>query len=117
MSVDWDALVIGPLHGIFAEPATYIPFSGAPAFPITVVFDDAYLKEVMFDDATSGTTEVSACVGVQLSQFPADPVPNDAVFIPENPLKRRLAVTYLVRQPRTDSHGAFRLLLSKASYP
>jgi len=114
MAVDWDALVIGPLHDVFAEPATYTPFVGG-SFPITVVFDDAYLKEVMFEDASSGVTEVSACVGVRLSEFLSDPVQNDQVFIPANPLKRRAAATYVVRQPRTDSRGAARLLLSKIS--
>lgn len=114
--IDWDAVVIGPLMGVFAEPATYMPLAGG-SFPITVIFDDAYLKEVMFEDASSGVTEVSACIGVQLSQFTADPVQNDQVFIPANPLTRRLAATYVVRQPRPDSRGASRLLLTKASYP
>jgi len=118
VSIDWDSLVIGPLHGVFAEesPATYMPLAGG-SFPITVIFDDAYLEEVMFDDASSGVTEVSACIGVQLSQFPSDPVQNDQVLIPASPRLKRLAATYVVRQPRADSRGAARLLLSKVSYP
>lgn len=114
--IDWDAIVIGPLMGVFGEAATYMPLAGG-SFGITVVFDDAYLREVMFEDATTGVTDVSACVGVQLSQFPADPVQNDQVFIPANPAMKRLAATYVVRQPRPDSRGAARLLLSKMSYP
>jgi hypothetical protein len=114
--IDWDAVVIGPLMDVFAEPATYMPLAGG-SFAITVVFDDAYLKEVMFEDASTGVTEVSACVGVQLSQLPADPIQNDRLLIPANPAKRRLAATYVVRQPRPDSRGAARLLLTKASYP
>lgn len=112
--IDWDSLVIGPLMGVFGEPATYMPLAGG-SLPITVVFDDAYLKEVMFEDASSGVTEVSACVGVQLSQFTADPAQNDQIYIPANPVKRRLAATYVVRQPRLDSRGSARLLLSKVS--
>jgi hypothetical protein len=116
MAIDWDSLVIGPLHGVFAEPATYMPLAGG-SFPITVVFDDAYLKDAMFEDSSSGVTEVSACVGVQLSQFQADPQQNDQLFLPANPATRRLAATYVVRQPRPDSRGGARLLLSKMSYP
>ncbi|WNC90954.1 hypothetical protein RI103_06280 [Paraburkholderia sp. FT54] len=112
MSIDWDSVVIGPLHGVFAEPATFMPFAGG-SFSITVVFDDAYLKEVMFEDATMGATEVSACVGVQLSQFPADPVQNDRLFIPAGRSGRRPAANYLVKQVRPDSRGAARLLLTR----
>jgi hypothetical protein len=114
--IDWDAVVIGPLMGVFGEPATYMPLAGG-SFPITVVFDDAYLKEAMFEDGSSGVVEVSACIGVQLSQFTADPLQNDQLFIPANPAKRRLAATYIVRKPMVDSRGAARLLLSRASYP
>jgi hypothetical protein len=111
MSIDWDTLVIGPLHGIFAESVTYMPFSGAPGLPITGVFDDAYLKEVMFEDASSGVTEVSAVLGVQVSQFQTSPVQNDQLQV------KSTGAVYLVREVRPDSHGAAKLLLSKASYP
>lgn len=114
--LDWDTVVIGPLMSVFGEPATFMPLAGG-SFPITVVFDDAFVKEALFEDGSSGVVEVSACVGVQLTQFAADPLQNDKVFIPANPLKRRLAATYIVRKPMVDSHGAARLLLSKASYP
>lgn len=116
MPIDWDTLVISPLHSVFAEPATFLPLAGG-SFSISVVFDDAFLKEAMFEDGSSGVIEVSACVGVQLSQFPADPAQNDQIFIPANTAKRRLAATYIVRKPIVDSHGAAKLLLSKASFP
>jgi hypothetical protein len=114
--VDWDAVVIGPLMRVFAEPATFMPLAGG-SFPITVVFDDAYLKDVMFEDATTGTTEVSACVGVQLSQFPSDPLQNDQLFIPAGRGGRRPAANYLVRQVRPDSRGAALLLLTRSIGP
>ena len=116
MSIDWDAVVIGPLHGIFGEPMTYMPLAGG-SFPISGIFDNAYLKEVMFEDASTGVSEVSACVGVRLSELPADPVQNDQLFIPANPRLYRPAATYVVRQPRPDSRGGFRLLLSRVSSP
>lgn len=108
--IDWDSLVIGPLMSVFAEPVTYLPLAGG-SVSVTGVFDDAYLKEVMFDDASTDVTEVSAALGVQLSQFPSPPVQNDRLTV------IRTGATYIVRQVRSDSRGGARLLLTKASYP
>lgn len=108
MPIDWNSVVIGPLHGVFAEPVTYMPLAGG-SFSITGVFDDAYLKEVMFEDATSGVTTVSAVLGVQVSQFPAAPVQNDQLIVAST------GGLYIVREARTDSHGVAKLLLSKAN--
>lgn len=108
--VNWDSQVIGPLMGIFGEPVTYKPAAGG-AFVVNGVFDDAYLKEVMFEDASTGTTEVSAVLGIQLSQFPTVPVQNDQLSV------ARVATTYVVREARPDSHGGMKLLLSKVSSP
>lgn len=106
MPVNWDAVVIGPLMGVFGESVTYTPRGGA-ALQITGVFDDAYLKEVMFEDATSGVTTVSAVLGVQLAQFAAPPAQNDSLTVASN------GATYLVREVRTDSRGGAKLMLTK----
>lgn len=108
MPIDWNSVVIGPLHGVFAEPVTYMPLAGG-SFSITGVFDDAYLKEVMFEDASSGVTEVSAVLGVQLSQFQANPAQNDQLIVIS------IGARYIVRQPRFDSRGAAKLLLTRTS--
>lgn len=108
--IDWDSVVIGPLMGVFAEPVTYLPLAGG-SLSVTGVFDDAYQKEVMFEDATTGVTEVSASIGVQLSQFASPPVQNDRLTLV------RTGTTYIVKQVRVDSRGAARLLLTRASYP
>ncbi|MBB3256867.1 hypothetical protein F4827_001712 [Paraburkholderia bannensis] len=110
MAVDWNGLVIGPLVGVFGEPVSYTP-QGGEAFQITGVFDDAYLKEVLFEDATTGVTTVSACLGVQLSQFAVAPAQNDAMTV------QSTGASYLVREVRVDSRGGARLLLSKVSLP
>ena len=110
MPIDWSAVVLGPLMGVFGELVTYTPRSGV-ALQITGVFDDAYLKEVMFEDATSGVTSVAAVLGVQLSQFAAPPAQNDSLMVASN------GATYLVREVRTDSRGGAKLLLSKSSLP
>ncbi|TCK39651.1 hypothetical protein B0G84_4991 [Paraburkholderia sp. BL8N3] len=108
--IDWSAEVLGPLMGVFGETVTYKPFTGG-AYPITGIFDNAYLKEVMFEDASSGVTEIHAVLGVQLSQFTAKPVQNDQLSVAS------VDTTYVVREVRPDSHGGAKLILSKVSSP
>jgi hypothetical protein len=110
MPIDWNAAVLQPLMGVFGEPVIYTPLNGA-AFQITGVFDDAYQKEVLFDDATTGVTTVAAVLGVQLSQFPVAPAQNDSLKVVSN------GSTYLVREVRVDSRGGAKLLLTKSSVP
>ena len=96
--INWDQLVIGPTIGVSGEPVTYTPYLGKP-FTITGVFDDAYLAKVMFEDGTSGVTELSAVLGVQLSQFPSPPAQNDTLVV------QRTGSLFIVREMQTDSHG------------
>jgi hypothetical protein len=106
MSIDWDALVIGPTTKVFGESVTYTPLNGA-SIGITGVFDDAYLQQVMFEDGSAGTTEVSAVLGVQLSQFAAIPAQNDQALVLST------GARFVVRDVRNDSHGWAKLLLSR----
>lgn len=106
--INWDAVVIGPLMRVFGEPVTYTPPGGA-AFQITGVFDDAYLREMLFEDGSAGTNTVSAVLGVQLSQFSTPPVQNGSLTVASN------GATYLVREVRPDSRGGAKLMLSKVS--
>jgi hypothetical protein len=110
MPINWDSLVIGPLQGIFGEPVTYRPYASQP-YQITGIFDDAYLKEVMFEDASQGVTDVSAVLGVQLSQFPSLPAQSDQLFVAS------INTTFVVKEVRTDSRGGAKLMLSKVSSP
>lgn len=110
MSINWDSLVIGPLQQVFGESVTYRPYARQP-YQITGIFDDAYLKEVMFEDASQGVTEVSAVLGVQLSQFVIPPVQSDQLSVAS------VNSTYVVREVRPDSRGGAKLLLSKVSSP
>ena len=107
----WDRLVVGPQMEIFGEPVTYMPASGGE-FQIVAVFTDAYLRVEMFDDRSTGVTEVSAILGVQLSQFASPPVQNDKVYVPS------VNATYVIREaPRIDGRGAAKLMLSLYSRP
>jgi len=110
MPISWDKMVLAPLMGAFGEPVTYRPAAGG-AYAISGVFDDAYLKEVMFEDASQGVTEVSAVLGVQLSQFTAPPVQNDQLSVAS------VNTTYVVRDVRPDGRGGAKLMLSRVSSP
>jgi hypothetical protein len=107
--IDWDALVIGPTVSVFGEPVTYTPVNGS-TITVTGVFDDAYLTEAMFEDGkAAGVTEVSAVLGVQLSQFASMPTQNDQLVV------QRTGSRFVVRDIRNDSHGWAKLLLSRIS--
>lgn len=110
MPVSWDKVVLGPLMGVFGEAVTYMPAAGG-TYAISGVFDDAYSKVVMFEDASEGVTEVSAVLGIQLSQLSSPPVQNDQLYVAS------VASTFVVREVRPDSHGGAKLMLSKVSGP
>lgn len=73
MAVDWDSVLLGPVHGVFGEPVTYMPARGMP-FPIDGVFDKAYLaSDALGDGAPMSTT--MPVLGVRLALFPAGAQP------------------------------------------
>jgi len=106
MPVNWGADVLGPLMGVFGEPVQYRPVAGGQ-LAVTGVFDDAYQKEMLFDDASIGLTTVQAVLGVQLSQFSSVPAQNDQLTV------TRTGATYVVKDVRIDSRGGAKLVLSR----
>lgn len=104
--IDWDQHVIGPLVGVFGEPATYTLSSGQ-SFALNVVFDEAY-QEV---DLTGGTGITSAMpvIGVRVADFPAgwdaENAQGESVYIDSR------AGSYTVKEGRPDGHGSARLVL------
>ncbi len=107
--IDWDALVIGPTFGVFAEPCTYMPAVGAP-FAITGVFDREY-QSLDLDQAGVASATRKPVLGVQLSQFATAPKPNDKVSIAS------VGITYVVRNVEPDGHGHAVLELNFVSSP
>ena len=108
--IDWDNLVLAPLEGVFGEPISYKPASGwTTETTIQGIFDNAYLKDVMFDDGSTGTTEVHAVLGVRLAEFTFTPAQNDHLLV------LRTGAYYVVKDVRVDGHGGAKLILSKAS--
>lgn len=106
MAVDWDKLVLGPLHQTFGEPegtVAYRPQTG-PAFTLEGGVFDAGHREL---DALPGVpiSTTGPTLGVRLAAFPAgiEPQQNDKVTV--------RGKIYQVRDVQPDSHGEARLLL------
>jgi len=114
MSIDWDDLVLGPVMGIFGESAEgaglpiYTP-RGLPAIALAdAVFDAQYEQVEIADDGSQSTTR-RPVLGVRRSLLPQDPRQNDTVYIP------RTAKTYVVKEPRSDGHGHWLLMLMETA--
>lgn len=112
MSLDWDALVLGPVMGIFGEGSRsddatlplYTP-RGRAAFRLRdAVFDAQYQVIQVADDGSQNTANVPV-LGVRLALFEQPPAQNDQVVIPS------AAKTYLVIDVQPDGHGHAKLML------
>ncbi len=114
MSIDWESKVGAQVVKVFGTdtPAIYMPAAGSP-YPVTPVFDEAY-REIIILDGESPTSDAKPVVGINDSQFQAEPVQGDKIQIW---LKGVPYKTYLVKEVRSDSHGVTRLELNFASTP
>ena len=92
------------VNAAFGEPAIYTPVSGETPYPVSGVFDEAFLELVVVDGTQVQT--VQPTLGLQLSQLRADPVQDDQLTIV------RTGESYVVREPRPDGHGWCRLMLN-----
>ncbi len=116
MSVDWEAEVGAPTTAVFGGAATYFPKDGSPSFGVIGVFDEAY-REVTMIDELSFTSEAQPVIGITDSQFAAKnwtPAQGDKVRI-DDPLARAYGQTFMVKEPRPDSHGITKLMLMVAA--
>lgn len=99
--IDWDAVVLGPVMGVFGESVLYAPVNSAP-FQITHgVFDDGFAE---IDPLGSpGVLSSHPTLGIQLSEFPADFDAKEAQGDRFTVL--RTGVVYIVKAGEPDSHG------------
>ena len=115
MSIDWDAMVLGPVMGVFGEanPAdptaqaswpTYYPQGGAAFQLACAVFDRAY-ADIVLDPEQGEVTSRKPCLGVRLALFAQPPQQNDMVFIPS------VALRFVVSNVQDDGHGQAKLIL------
>ncbi len=112
MAIDWDALVLGPVMGIFGEGVPASPDTrplyeprGRAAFRLAdAVFDAAY-EQVDIGDGGEPVTSHRPVLGVRLSLFERPPKQNDRVFIPS------VGTWHLVKDVQPDGHGHAKLML------
>jgi hypothetical protein len=104
MSVDWDALVLAPLHAIFGETIFYQPID-AEIFRLTdAVFDRAYIQ-VGTDAGGVPVTALHTIVGIRLASCPPRFVPKDGDRV------TRDDVTWQVVDEQPDGKGNVVLVL------
>jgi hypothetical protein len=77
---------------------SYAPKSGAGAFPVTGIFDEAFHDLELDPRSGASNSIVRPVLGVDLSQFAAPPVQGDR-------WTRAGGGTYLVKNVEPDSHG------------
>lgn len=108
--IDWDALVLAPVMGIFGEDQApvYTPRVGSAFALPDAVFDRQHLVVAIGEDGGEVSSRMPV-LGVRLARFPAPPVQGDRVTIPA------IAATYLVRDVQPDGHGHAKLLLNLAT--
>lgn len=114
MAIDWEAEVGAPTTAEFGGPAIYMPADGSPPFDVVGVFDDAY-REVVIIDSLSYTSDAQPVIGITDSQFAIRgrvPAQNDKIEI-RDPLSKHFGQTFIVKEPRPDSHGITKLMLNK----
>lgn len=113
MALDWDAIVLGPIMGVFGEDpavglAVYTPAGQAPFDLADAVFDDAYTALVLQEGGPEVNT-LQPVLGVRLALFPLPPAQGDKVYVP------RVQQTFVVMDVQPDGHGHAKLLLMKAA--
>ncbi|SOE85686.1 hypothetical protein SAMN05446935_6160 [Burkholderia sp. YR290] len=106
MPINWNAEVIGPLMGVFGEPVTYMSLNGAPAFQVSGVYDKAFFAVNVETGSLVSTSQPT--LGVQLSQFPSNALPQqgDQLVIVGT------GEQWEVREVHPDSRGGARLMLN-----
>jgi hypothetical protein len=109
MPIDWDALVVGPLIGVFGEPVTYTPKGGSP-FALQAVFDQGYKSLDLLGADDPGLSTANPVAGVRVSDFPSPvfPTQGDSVRVAQD------GVLYLVMNVEPDGKGGAKLELNVA---
>ncbi|WP_321810075.1 hypothetical protein [Burkholderia sp. BCC1985] len=105
MPINWDALVIGPLQGVFGEQVTYLPATGG-SFEIRGVYDKAYFAVNVETGSMVSTSQPT--LGIQLSQFPATVQPRQG----DQLIVKSTGEQWVVREVHPDGRGGARLMLN-----
>lgn len=99
--IDWNAIVLAPVMGVFGEQVLYQPAVGTPFGINHAVFDDGFTEVDPL--GSPGVLSAKPVLGVKLSEFPfgfdAKEAQGDRFTV------ARTGVTYIVRSGEPDSHG------------
>lgn len=107
MPVDFDALVLGPLEGVFAEDMTFTPRGSFITYAVKGVFDEGHNEIVIGEDSVPANVNVPA-LGIRQALF-------DGAGIPIPKQSDRFLVRgarYIVKDVQPDSHGNLKILLN-----
>jgi hypothetical protein len=116
MAIDWDALVLAPVMGIFGEGVP-VDKSTWPLYTLTTnesfrladaVFDREYSAVTVSDDGVANSTR-RPVLGVRLALFAVPPAQGNRVYIPS------VGLTFIVREVQEDGHGEAQLMLMVAA--
>ncbi|MPW16910.1 hypothetical protein GCT13_08195 [Paraburkholderia sp. CNPSo 3157] len=105
MPIDWNAVVIGPLQGVFGEPVSYTSILGG-SFQISGVYDKAFFAVNVETGSLVSTSQPT--LGVQLSQFPSNYLPQQG----DQALIIGTGEQWEVREVHSDGKGGARLMLN-----
>src|SRR5471030_969700 len=105
MGIDWDAMVIAPLVGIFGEDVIYTS-AGGPPFPISLVYDEGN-KDLDLAGGT-GVNTSNPIVSGRLADFLVPPAQGDTLLIVGT------GETFIVKDVESDGKGAVKLPLNYA---
>ncbi len=105
MSVDWDALVVGPTVSIFGQIVTVYQ-SGLAEYHITGVFDEYSQILDAQDSGVVGANVTVPVVGCRVSDFKRTPAKGDKLKMSGN------GKSYTIKNPVFDGKGGVKLELS-----
>jgi hypothetical protein len=103
MAIDWDAMVLAPLVGVFGEPVLYTPAGGAP-FIVSMVCDEGN-KDINLAGGM-GVNSSNPVVSGRLAQFSMPPLQGDTLLIV------RTGESFKVADVEADGKGGVKLPLS-----
>ncbi len=109
--IDWDSVLLGPVQGVFGQPATYST-AGGVTYTLPGVFDEAFLDVDVSDGVPIVTT--TPCFGFRVSTLAVPARQGDTLFIPAAPGAPLHDTTYVIRKVCIDGHGWCLLMLNIA---
>lgn len=115
MSIDFDALVLGPCMDTFGDPITWLPEVGEP-IDMTGVFDDRF-RETTYQDGVE-VVDTHPVLGTRMVNFKGRlPLQGDLFMIPGrlSPNASKAVLYTIADPPKPDGKGHVRFDLRLAT--